>query len=96
MTNAREALLAPYAKCEECQAGLDHLIIGGIGDWRHTITCQKCFHIRRGLDYKNIILPLAARQHGRSISHIKKADELAQREYEKALAELTAIPSTNP
>lgn len=74
-----------YEKCQKCRAGLDRLVIGGVGDWRHTIMCKECFHVERGLDRQRVIVPLVAKKYGISPKDAYEADERSQDEYERII-----------
>lgn len=79
--------LSEYTNCEKCNAPFSDLYIGGVGDWRTTIMCQRCFHIRDGLSWERVIIPLVARQYNLTIDEARKRDAASQAEYEKMVAE---------
>lgn len=78
--------LEQFKSCEKCAASFSNLYIGGVGDWRTTILCEKCFHVRRGVPYEAVILPLIAQQYGLSLEEARKRDGKAQDAYLALLA----------
>lgn len=77
--------LERFKACPECGAGFDQLTIGGQGDWKKTITCEKCFHVQRGLSHESVIIPLIAQQYGISIPQAREVEELLESEYMEIL-----------
>jgi len=41
--------MSSYDNCSECRAPLQHLIVGGVGDWYSRTLCTECEHIREGV-----------------------------------------------
>lgn len=68
------------SSCPKCVAGLDQLIVGGVGDWRTKIVCQACLTV--WMESPGTIAGLAAMQYGMSEEAIRQADQLSQREFE--------------
>lgn len=33
------------AACPQCGAGLDRLVVGGVGDWATKVVCQECWYV---------------------------------------------------
>lgn len=79
--------LEKWKHCERCHSPA--LYVGGVGDWRYTLVCERCFHIRRGVPYKEVIIPLMMEQYGLSREAALEADERAQKAYMEALARVT-------
>lgn len=79
------ARLEGYLKCEKCGQG--RIIIGGNGDWRQTIVCEDCFHIRRAIPLK-LIWELISHTYPSipSWEAAKKVDEKTQANYQAVLA----------
>ncbi len=78
-----------FMRCEECNASFEFLFIGGKGDWQQTIMCEECFHIRRGVPYTSIIIPLRAIQEGLSVNEASQLLRQQQEDYLTDLAELS-------
>jgi hypothetical protein len=86
--------LAGYKKCEKCNATFEKLYIGGDGDWRQTIMCEMCFHVRRAIPLQ-IIHELIAQQYPSigTVEKAKKVDEESQRRYQAVLAKYAVDPT---
>jgi hypothetical protein len=75
-----------WVACEKC--GSNRTYAGGPGEWRQTIVCESCFHIRRGVPLNTIydIMVADARYEGiRDRKAAKMADDAAQEMYIKTL-----------
>lgn len=77
-----------FQTCERCDTELDNLIIGGVGDWRNTILCERCFHLRKGVPMA-VINQLAAWQWGITLAQAEAAQKEADDRYYRALAEIS-------
>lgn len=77
-----------FQSCERCDAELEHLILGGVGDWRNVILCERCFHQRKGVPI-DVINKLAARQWGITVAQAEAAQKEADDRYYAALAEIS-------
>lgn len=84
-----DGLVKQYMTCEKCQAEFKHLILGGSGDWKSTITCTKCFHIRRGVPHSKVLVPLIALQYGIAELHARHREERIEDEWIKTVARST-------
>jgi hypothetical protein len=84
--------LSQYKTCEKCNAPFEKLYIGGDGDWRQTLMCEMCFHVRRAIPLK-VIWELIAKQYDMSVEAAKKADETSQRAYQAVLAKHAVSPT---
>jgi hypothetical protein len=90
--------LAAYRTCPGCGAEIEHLVVGGVGDWRTRIVCDLCGKIQRGVPYDEVIVPLAACKHETTQAVIRNADSISQDEYEriilgeKPMKDLPAVP----
>jgi len=90
-----EGHLKGYKKCEKCNAPFERLYVGGDGDWRQTIMCEVCFHVRRAIPLK-IIWELLAHQYEEigTPERAKVVDEKAQAAYQAVLAKYAVSPTT--
>lgn len=77
--------LADYKRCEKC--GSTQVYPGGVGSHRTKILCEKCFHIRAGLSFKGVIVPMVAEQYNLSFEEALLREEESQAEYERIVAE---------
>mgnify|MGYP003674565923 CR=1 FL=1 len=86
---------AGYKACEKCNAGFKDLYIGGEGDWRQTIMCEACFHVRRGIPLR-IIHELIAEQYPNigTADAAKKADESSNACYHGKIARWATDPTS--
>ena len=82
--------LTDFMSCPACGAELDNgdLHVGGVGDWRKTILCLKCLHIRKNVPYEGVIVPLIAREYGLSVSQVREIEAHSQAEYEATLEDI--------
>lgn len=78
--------LCDYAECQKCNAPLEWLYVGGVGDWMQTITCERCFVVRRGVPFRQVIVPLVAAQYGYPEGEALARLEGAQADYVASLA----------
>ena len=49
--------------------------------------CEKCFHIRVGLSFRGVIVPMVAEQYNLSFEEALLREEESQAEYERIVAE---------
>lgn len=79
--------LKDYYTCKKCgNAVLSRFVFGGVGDWRTTSVCCVCHHVRRGLNFAEVIVPLVARQYDTSETAARAALQAQQEGYERYLA----------
>lgn len=79
--------LDQWRKCEKCHS--PSIYPGGVGDWRHTIICERCFHVRRGVPLQQVIIPLIMEQYSLSREDAEAREAASQRAYERALANVS-------
>ena len=86
--------LSGYKRCEKCNGSFETLYIGGDGDWRQTIMCELCFHVRRAIPLK-VIWELIAQQYPNigTAEKAKSVDEESQRRYQAVLAKYVIDPT---
>lgn len=87
---SESALIEEYSSCRSCGAGLDKLVIGGVGTWRGTTLCPLCLHVERNLPEEKIIAPLLARQEGCTIDQALKGIQAAHEAHAESLKRLEA------
>ena len=75
-----------HMRCTKCNAEFEFLFPGGVGDWRTTIVCEKCFHIRKNVPLQNVIVPLIALQGGIAEWEARQREERAHRAYLESIA----------
>jgi hypothetical protein len=85
--------LRGYMKCEKCQAEFEYLYIGGVGDWQTRITCEVCRHVRKGVPFRQVIVPLIALQYGLSEADAAAREDASQKEYLASVAEAAEYAS---
>jgi hypothetical protein len=78
--------LERYMTCQRCGAGFERLYVGGVGDHRQTILCEKCFFIRRNVPYEAVIVPLIAKQYELGVEEAKRRDSTAHQAYIATIA----------
>lgn len=71
---------APGTTCPSCNAGLDCLVIGGVGDWRTKCVCVACMKVWSMPT--NAIITLVACQYGITEAQAREADTKSQHEFE--------------
>lgn len=81
--------LSGYKKCQKCKSEFEYLYIGGVGDWRTTITCEVCFHVRRGVPYQRVIVPLVALQYNLTLEEAQRRLNIAHEQYLSDLSSST-------
>ena len=83
--------LEGYMRCDKC--GSKRMYYGGQGDWRQTILCEDCFHIRRGVPLEVIWdLMVATYPNITDREDAKRRDEKAQKLWHKTLADAAIDP----
>ena len=85
-----------YKGCEKCGAGFENTYIGGQGDWRQTIMCEVCFHVRRAVPLPVIWhLLLEQYPHLGTVEEAQRRDEMAQSAYQATLNKYAVDPTKN-
>jgi hypothetical protein len=79
-----------YKKCPECQAALGDLYIGGVGDWKRTIQCLKCFHV---VDHvpELVIHELLSERLDIPLERIRASESAAESEYQETVEDLLSF-----
>lgn len=81
MSTAR--IPAAGQSCPSCGAGLDALVVGGVGDWRTKILCSSCLEV--WMSPPGHITTLVALQYGISEAAARWADAKSQEEFEQVV-----------
>ena len=81
---AKVKTLDSYRRCIKC--GSSKVYPGGVGSHRTKILCEVCFHVRAGMSFKGVIIPLVAEQYGLTFEEALLREEESQAEYEKLVA----------
>lgn len=75
-----------HMQCEKCGAGLEWLYPGGAGDWRQSLLCERCAHVRKGVPLRRVIIPLIAMQNEISEQEAVERDVRVQEDYMASVA----------
>lgn len=67
--------------CPKCGAGLDRLVVGGVGDWRNKVICEECLSVTT--ISMSQVPRLVALQYGISEQAAVLVDQESQREFEQ-------------
>lgn len=78
--------MSDYMTCQKCQAGFEWQLVGGQGDWRNRIMCEKCFNIVYGVPHGRVIVPLVALQYGLSERDAREREEEIQARWVEKVA----------
>lgn len=76
-----------FTICKHCGAGLERLVLGGVGDWANTVQCSDCFRWR-DVSFRSVIAPILARRLGISVERVLLLHDEAQQEYERVASDL--------